>query len=1017
MAETTSIAKNPILPPGMDYGLLRRLAMAYIEAMGSALWTDYNIHDPGITIMEALCYAITDLGYRANMPIADLLAVAPSQAPHPERQGFYTARNILTAAPLTIQDYRKLLIDIDGIRNGWLQPRQCACGDLYLYANCKTSALQYEATEHRVVIGGMYDVLVEFEDTDSSGDLNSGRLRCNFAFPAGTGLTQPYAHATLELRLPPWHQLEANPSKYEAFRKPGSKLRSVKVKFISGNKGDDQNILQQDLGAALRRVLFATLEVSYYPDPKQPAFVQQLLLPDVPLLVWFHSDADRKALQLPDLALALEDGSSAGILARYLARIHEADRVMALTRQALHANRNLCEDYCGITSVKVQDVAVCADIELEPGADIEAVLAEAYFLISSYMSPGIRFWSLAQLLETGKPTEDIFNGPALRNGFIDDEQLAATGLKDSLRSSDVLNLLMDIPGVISVRNFVFSPFDAEGRRLPPESWTYDVPAGHQPRLYMEASKFLVYKNGLSFLPDQLELTDTLRVIQGQHAQPRFPLGSNDLPVTPGTFQALDAYQSIQYELPLTYGVGPYGLPAEASGTRRAEARQLKAFLLFFDQILVAYLAQLRNIGELFAIDDSVRRSYFMKLLRETDIRGLDAIYTAPQLDETQLGELAESRPAFLDRRNRFLDMMLARFAEQFTDYTLMLYAYTGNKARADEVLIEDKVAFLRDLPVMSRERGISFNYRRPGGACRPDNRSGLELRIARLLGMKGLGDFWELYEEHDTDGISYERRWRLRDDKGKILLSSSTRYYDPDFDVATGKAKEEIAEVLRYIAVPERYEIRKSRKWVLNLTDPTGEVIATRKQHFSKKTDAEAARDYLIGFAKSLLLREKIFVVEHLLLRPVNRPGAPGIPLGDPLLQICIGPDCGSLCMKEDPYSFRMTIVMSGDKGFANEEMPFRDFAERTIRKEIPAHLGLKICWVSPEQLVEFETRWCAYLKELSAPSPDLYQRHLRLRELLQVFNNLKSVYPPASLHDCADGNDENRVYLNKTIV
>jgi len=26
-------------------------------------------------------------------------------------------------------------------------------------------------------------------------------------------------------------------------------------------------------------------------------------------------------------------------------------------------------------------------------------------------------------------------------------------------------------------------------------------------------------------------------------------------------------------------------------------------------------------------------------------------------------------------------------------------------------------------------------------------------------------------------------------------------------------------------------------------------------------------------------------------------------------------------------------------------------------------------------------------------------------------------VYPPASLHDCADGNDENRVFLNQTIV
>ena len=29
-------------------------------------WTDYNYHDPGITLLEQICYAITDLGYKSN---------------------------------------------------------------------------------------------------------------------------------------------------------------------------------------------------------------------------------------------------------------------------------------------------------------------------------------------------------------------------------------------------------------------------------------------------------------------------------------------------------------------------------------------------------------------------------------------------------------------------------------------------------------------------------------------------------------------------------------------------------------------------------------------------------------------------------------------------------------------------------------------------------------------------------------------------------------------------------------
>src|SRR5690606_14276995 len=126
-----------------------------------------------------------------------------------------------------------------------------------------------------------------------------------------------------------------------------------------------------------------------------------------------------------------------------------------------------------------------------------------------------------------------------------------------------------------------------------------------------------------------------------------------------------------------------------------------------------------------------------------------------------------------------------------------------------------------------------------------------------------------------------------------IMLSSSTRYFGPDLAKAKEKALLELAEVTRYMTDPNRFTIKKSRKWVLNLTDPSGEVIATRKQHFSKHTDAEEARDALVAFARSLLFGEKISVVEHLLLRPRQRPGAIA-PLGDALLPVCIGPDCGA---------------------------------------------------------------------------------------------------------------------------
>ena len=129
MQESITIQKHPQLPESSDYNFLRKKGLDYIEQLSSAIWTDYNIHDPGITILELLCYAITDLGYRTSLDIKDLIAEKNSEdnGASALRQGFFTAADILTINPWTSADYRKLLIDVDGIKNAWLRCKQCAC--------------------------------------------------------------------------------------------------------------------------------------------------------------------------------------------------------------------------------------------------------------------------------------------------------------------------------------------------------------------------------------------------------------------------------------------------------------------------------------------------------------------------------------------------------------------------------------------------------------------------------------------------------------------------------------------------------------------------------------------------------------------------------------------------------------------------------------------------------------------------------------------------------------------------
>ena len=54
------------------------------------IWTDHNVHDPGITILEVLCYAMLDLGYRTHLAVEDVLAKNPTLT-NPE-DNFFTPR-------------------------------------------------------------------------------------------------------------------------------------------------------------------------------------------------------------------------------------------------------------------------------------------------------------------------------------------------------------------------------------------------------------------------------------------------------------------------------------------------------------------------------------------------------------------------------------------------------------------------------------------------------------------------------------------------------------------------------------------------------------------------------------------------------------------------------------------------------------------------------------------------------------------------------------------------------------
>jgi hypothetical protein len=121
-AAATPAGQSPrVRPPAQDYGLLREEGLALVKRWSGAVWTDFGEHDPGVTLLELLCYGLIGLGYRAGFPIEDL--IAPGLGAE-EGAGDLLTRpgDFRGCEPVTPGDFRRLLIDrVPGLADAWLE--------------------------------------------------------------------------------------------------------------------------------------------------------------------------------------------------------------------------------------------------------------------------------------------------------------------------------------------------------------------------------------------------------------------------------------------------------------------------------------------------------------------------------------------------------------------------------------------------------------------------------------------------------------------------------------------------------------------------------------------------------------------------------------------------------------------------------------------------------------------------------------------------------------------------------
>ncbi len=533
-----------------------------------------------------------------------------------------------------------------------------------------------------------------------------------------------------------------------------------------------------------------------------------------------------------------------------------------------HKHRNLCEDINQFKEVEYENIGVCAEIIVEDDADIEQILAEIYYWLHEYFSPSINFYTIEHLLDKGKTVDEIFEGPLLTHGFLDTDELIKAELKDELRVSDMINIIMDIEGVKAVRNVLISSYDGDKQLSMNNKWKLSLSKENlAPKLSVEKSQITFYKDDLPYFADPEKVEIKFNEISNLYKKGKLVGHDTDLEDPEGDYLDLDDYYPVQNEYPLVYGIGKHGLPKTATDKRKAQAKQLKAYLLFFEQILANYLSQLSNIKNIFSIDPDINKTYYTQLL--SDIRDLDLLYVDYDKYKTENEKLAEDKKTFLDRRNRVLEHLLARFCEEITDYSLFIYSML--EENASEKLIDDKIKILKEYPDLSANRGKAFNYYDEKAIWDTTNVAGMKKRVARFLGFAGYerenltNDYIYIEEYIDSGKKLYRIKIEIPSDSGKILFTGI------DYDNREC-AQSALHFVLSHGDNIDMYAIKTvpGKKKIFVLLNDCGEVTV-KSEAYDDKSSCEKDRDAIIKYFREFYDVENLHIVEHILLRPLDK--------------------------------------------------------------------------------------------------------------------------------------------------
>ncbi|WP_448205617.1 hypothetical protein [Azospirillum sp. sgz302134] len=820
MTDTPGTGRKPYtlpadpLPAEMDYAALCARGLDLVRALAGDLWTEFNASDPGVTTLEQLCFALTELTYRAAYPVEDLLADPRTGRVEPWRQGLYPAHAALTTEPVTVADWRRLILDrVSTLGNVWLTP------------------LPPERTGG---VRGLYDI-----------------------------------HLAITLRDPWGHPRD---------RDVAESVRAEK--------------------AAVRRVL-----------------------------------------------------------------------------DVFAAHRALCEDVASVHVLKRLPTHVAATVLIEDGADADAVMAELLFALALRLAPEPARIPLDRRLAAGASSAELFDGPLLLRGFIDDGALAP--LPDAIVVDDLRWTMAALPDVVLVRDLTVRLEGTEeehrrGARIPiphgclPELVT--APMTGAPAVGWTAAGWTVggwtvdgvqpirlFRGDHECRPDPARVRRLLDRRWAEHRRGVDLWGSVRKHHRPPEGRRLDlaAYSSVQDQFPAVYGIGAGGLPAGSSPRRRAQAKQFKGYLMVFDQMMADGAAQLAFLRDLVSPQAGNGRVHAHQSL--ADIVPDAAPLLRPDY-ASRLPDIVQHGVPVPERQAAILEFLLSLYAER-------LDPPPGAPPGAPvEALVRARQELLRRVVRAARSRGRGLDYRRP---IRHRGATGLEIRCRVQLDLIDAAAA-ERHGGGDAVPVDDPARATLGHPLPAHLLEAVEHHFLPVELMLEDRMAEEEADpmppsessplagqcvaraLLPALAEPGRYRFgfapdRSSVLVVCRATDGQWWLLG---EHHSPSAALTATEKLVRAAAHSH--HRPLFIVEHTLLRhAMDLTGGPGTDHGD-------------------AYSFRITAVV-GATPEESADRRWREMVETVLRDNTPAHIYLDVLYLDVPLLRHFATlrnRWLDALRE-----------------------------------------------------